>query len=233
MITLDELIYDLWEIVRPNISDDDSYDKRQFAFWIKNQRALWLRNELNKNRTKDDNIIQDLGCVELELADLADCCELEDGCKILRTKLVIPNTIELHNKTGLTRVAPINKMAIKFNFVDYERAVHSGNGRFNKNQIFAFLLKSRIYLTSKNAEFLKYITHINIRGVFEDPEEAGKFKHCSGEPCYTSKSPYPVNRWMIDYMKSEILKLNVAPSMQAVDDSSNNAKADNVNGTTN
>jgi hypothetical protein len=51
MVTLNQLIYDLLEIVRPNLSDDDNFDKRQIAFWIKNQRALWLRNELNKNRT--------------------------------------------------------------------------------------------------------------------------------------------------------------------------------------
>lgn len=229
MVTENELIYDLWEIIRPNISDDDSFDKRQLSFWIKNQRALWLRNELNKDRTIDDNIVQDLGCVELEVSDRADCCELSSGCKILRTKLTIPNTIELHNKTGLTRVAPIDKLQVPFSFVNYERAIYSGNGRFNSNQIFAFLLNNRIYLTSKSNEVLKYITHINIRGVFEDPTEAANFSHCDGTPCYTKNSKYPVNRWMIDYMKEAILKLNISASLQAVNDDINNAKADNVN----
>jgi hypothetical protein len=229
MVTLNELIYDLWEIIRPNISDDDPFDKRQFAFWIKNQRALWLRNELNKNRTIDDNVIQDLGCVELEVADRADCCELSSGCKILRTKLTIPNTIELHNKTGLTRVAPIDKLSVPFSFVDYERAIWSGNGRYNSSQIFAFLLNDRIYLSSKSSTSLKYITHINVRGVFEDPTEAAAFSHCDNTPCYTDDSAYPVNSWMIDYMKEAILKLNVGMALQAVNDTTNNAKPDNTN----
>ncbi len=229
MLTLNKLIYDLWEIVRPNLSDDDNFDKRQLAFWIKNQRALWLRNELNKNRTIDDNVIQDLGCLELELADKADCCELSDGCKILRTKETIPNTIELHNKTGITRVAPIDKISIPFSFVSYERAIYSGNGKYNKNAIFTFLLNDRIYVMSKNDSLSKYITHINVRGVFEDPEEAARFTHCDGTPCYTDNDKYPLNRWMVDYMKAEILNLNFNAALQAVEDTSNNAKADNNN----
>jgi len=41
MITLNKLIFDLWELVRPNLSDDDNFDKRQLAFWIQTQRALY------------------------------------------------------------------------------------------------------------------------------------------------------------------------------------------------
>lgn len=227
MATLNELIYDIWEIARPRISDDDNFDKRQFAFWIKNTRALLLRNELNKNRTIDPNLIQDLGCVELELADAADCCEITDGCKILRTKLEIPNTIELHNKTGITRVAPVNKLTVPFNFVSYERAIWSGNGRFNKNQVFAFILNNRIYLKVGTSDIAKYITHINIQGVFENPTDAAKFHHCSGDACYTDDSEYPVNNWMIETMKQMILQVDLAASLQAVEDSTNNAKADN------
>ena len=227
MITLDELVYDLLEIVRPNLSDDDNFDKRQIAFWIKNQRALWLRNELNKNRTVDDNIIQDLGCVELELADKADCCNVSDGCKVLRTKLKIPNTIELHNSTGITRIGPNDKTTTPFSFVNYNRMHVSGNGRFNRKEIFVFLLNSRVYLTATDDSMLKYIETINIRGVFEDPEEAALFNHCSGGACYTNKSPYPVNRWMVDYMKGAILELNFATALQAVEDTTNNAKSDN------
>lgn len=227
MVTLNELVYDLWEIARPRISDDDNFDKRQFRFWIKNTRARLLRNELNKNRTIDSNIIQDLGCVPLELADKADCCEITDGCKILRTSKEIPNTIELYNKSAITRVAPINKLEVPFNFVEYERAVFSGNGRFNSNQVFAFPLNNRIYIKIKDSNIAKFLTHINVMGVFEDPEEASKFKHCDGTACYTDNSKYPVNNWMIETMKEMILSVNLNAALQAVEDTSNNAKADN------
>jgi len=228
MITLNKLIFDLWELVRPNLSDDDNFDKRQLAFWIQTQRALLVRNELNKNRTIDDNLIQDLGCLELELADKADCCDISDGCKILRTKDTIPNTIELHNKTAITRVAPIDKHTIPFSHVSYERAIWSGNGRFNSNQIFTFLLNDKIYVVAKNNSLLKYATHINVRGVFEDPQEVGKFNQCANNTvCYTDASKYPINAWMIDYMKAAILQLNFQTALQAPQDNTNNAKADN------
>ena len=228
MITLNKLIYDLWELVRPNLSDDDNFDKRQLAFWIQTQRALLVRNELNKNRTIDDNLIQDLGCLELELADKADCCDISDGCKILRTKDVIPNTIELHNKSAITRVAPIDKHTIPFSHVSYERAIWSGNGRFNVDQIFTFELNDRIYLKATNDSLLKYITDINVRGVFEDPTEVGKFTQCANDTiCYTNDSKYPINAWMVDYMKAAILQLNFQTALQAPQDNTNNAKADN------
>jgi len=82
---------------------------------------------------------------------------------------------------------------------------------------------------SKNDSLSKYITHINVRGVFEDPEEAARFTHCDGTPCYTDNDKYPLNRWMVDYMKAEILNLNFNAALQAVEDTSNNAKADNNN----
>lgn len=225
-MTQNEIAYDLIEIVRPNLSDDDNIDKRQLFFWIDNQRALWLRNELNKNRTIDDNIVQDLGCVELELADKADCCDIEDGCKILRTNQLIPNTIELHNKTGITRIAPIDKLTVPFTHVAYDRAIWSGNGKYNKNHVFAFLLNNRIYIKSNDQEIAKYLTHINVRGVFETPSEAARFNHCSGEACYTSNSKYPINRWMLDYMKDAILKVNFASMFKFPTDNTNNAKDD-------
>lgn len=232
MATLNEIVYDLWEIARPRISDDDNFDKRQFEFWVKNTRARFLRNELNKNRTIDDDVIQDLGCLELELADAADCCEITDGCKLLRTKDKIPNLIELHNRTAITRVAPINKIDIPFSFISYERAIWAGNGKYSANQIYAFLLNDRIYLKVKDSSMAKYITHINVRGVFEDPKEVAKFTHCSnsgeeGAPCYTDDSEYPIKAWMIGAMKAEIMQINLGMALQAVEDTTNNAKADN------
>lgn len=228
MVTFNQLIYDLWEIIEPTISDDSNFDKRQLAFWIKNQRANLIRNELNKNRTIDDDIIQDLGCIGLEVADAADCCSETDGCKVLRTVQKIPNAIELHNKPAITRVAPINKLDIPFNFVDYERAIYSGNGRFNSKQIFAFLLNGYIYIKSKDMSITKYLTDINVRGVFEDPEDATKFVDCDNQPCFSYDSEFPIKRWMVDFMKSNILQLNIIPATQAVDDGTNNAKADNT-----
>ena len=225
MVTLNELAYDLLELVRPNISDDEAIDLRQIKFWIHNQRALWLRNELNRYRTIDDNIIQDLGCVELEVADRSSCADLPIDCNILRTKKEIPNTVELHNKTALTRVGPVDKTMPGYSIVEYNRAMFSGNGRFNKQQIFAFLLNNRIYLKlsplNKDAKYLEYL---NIRGVFETPTDIAVFLDAAGAPCYTDDTKYPVNRWMIDYMKDAIVKSSLIIEQQAIGDTVNDSQ---------
>ena len=85
MATLNEISYDLLSIVRPQLSDDTDIEIRQIKFWIRNQRALWIRNELNRKRSIDEDIIQTL-CADIEEVDASDCCGIDLDCDILRTK---------------------------------------------------------------------------------------------------------------------------------------------------
>lgn len=199
MATKNEIMYSIMDKLSPHLTDDNEISMREISYEIDNVRALFLRNELNKNRTIDPNIIQDLGCVEMEISDRAECCEVSSGCKIVRTKLEIPTAIELHNSTALTRVGPVDKMEQDYSFISSVRAKFAGSGKYNQNNIYAFLHNKRIYLVSKNNK-LKFIKYINVQGVFENPEEVGLFSTCAGDTCYTFNSKYPVNAWMINHI---------------------------------
>jgi hypothetical protein len=229
MSTLNEIAFDLLTIVRPKISDDSDIDIRQIKFWIKNQRALWIRNELNKFRTIDSELIQTI-CAELEEVDPSDCCGIDIGCdKIMRTVKDIPSTIELHAKEAILRVAGINKLTKPFSYIDYSRVPFAGNSRFNTDEVYSFLHNKRMYIFSKKNPEYKFLENISIRGVFEDPEEAAKFKDCnSGLPCYSDDERYPIKAWMIPAMKEYILKSNLFIQAQAesLADNSNNANSD-------
>ncbi|PIZ58750.1 hypothetical protein COY23_00215, partial [bacterium (Candidatus Torokbacteria) CG_4_10_14_0_2_um_filter_35_8] len=158
---------------RGQMSDDDIGDKRQYEFWINNTRALLIRQDYAKNRTLSENVIQDLGCVEIETADVSECCDMTYGCSIKRTKLLLPKPIELLQNDAIMRVATIDKTSKAFSIVSYDQFIFSGNGRFNTNQIYATFRNSRIYLKSNsNTLTLKAMKYINIRGIFEDPREA-------------------------------------------------------------
>ena len=219
-----ELIYDLWMTITPLVSDDSTLDERLIGYWVDSQRALWLRNELNKNRTIDDNIIQSLGAVELEIVDTIEGITYTGSSKILKSKLQIPVAIELHNSTAITRVGPLDLKCKPFKLVDYSTVPYVGNGKFNKNQIFAFLKGGYMYITSDcNNPFMKSIKYINIRGVFEKPSEVSIFSELNGEPCYTDDSPYPVNKWLIAYLKDAIIKADLKAFVQPNVDESNNA----------
>jgi len=227
--TKSHIIYDLWMSVHPLISDDDVLDERMLSYWVDGQRSLWLRNELNRNRTIDDNIQQSLGAVELEIVDTIENSPYVGGsAKILKSKLQIPVAIELHNSTAITRVASLDLKCKKFSFVDYTAVPYVGHGKFNQNQVFAFLKGGYMYVLSGcNNPATKALKYINIRGVFENPEEVGRFTEIDGTSCYTMDSNYPINKWILGYMKDAIIKADLRTFVQPILDESNNANPTN------
>jgi hypothetical protein len=163
---------------------------------INGQREVWLRNEYNKNRSIDPNIQQSLNCVEVELVEPHNCCiEVPSGCKILKTVLPIPNTIEFYNNKGITSIGPVDITQKRYILVDYNAIPYVGNGRFNQKLIFAFLYDSYLYLISKS-DIYKYIKYITVRGIFTDPTSLGEFTNCDGVACWSPYDPYPLNGWM-------------------------------------
>lgn len=232
MATLNEIAYDLLTIVKPQLSDDNDIDLRQVKFWIHNQRALWVRNELNKTRSIDAALEQTL-CADLEEVDASDCCGVDLDCDILRTKKKIPKTIELHSTEAITRVGPINKTKRGFSYIPYSMVPWVGNGKFNSRSIFAFLHDEYMFIYPLDPKYKKMEKAI-IRGVFEDPTGVGNFNDCdTDEPCYTDDSDYPIKTWMIPAMKESILKSNLMIATQAEaaqGDDSNNAKSDLTSG---
>lgn len=213
MATLNEIAYDILSIMRPQGSDDSDLEISQIKFWIKNQRALLVRNEVNKNRTIDADILQTV-CSDLEEVDSSICCGIELGCPILRTKTKIPKTVELHFKEAITRVGPVNIKGKPFSYISYDRVPWAANGRFNTKLIYAFLHDEYIYVYSKDPKYLSLKT-ISFRGIFEDPEEVRNFKDCDGVPCYSDDDPYPIKTWMLPAIKELILNGNLKLQSQA------------------
>lgn len=226
MATLNEIAYDLLTIVRPQLSDDTDIDIRQIKFWIKNQRALWLRNELNRKRTIDEDVIQTL-CADIEEVDSSDCCDIIIDCPILRTKKKIPRLIELHNKNAIVRIGPVDKKAKPFSYIDYSRVPWVGSGRFNAYLLYAFLYNEYIHVLTIDPAYHNLKT-IVLRGVFEDPAQLAAFRTCEEQPCYSDDEEYPIKTWMIPALKDAILKGNLMIEAQAegMADTSNNATSD-------
>jgi hypothetical protein len=191
MATLSELVYDLWEAVEIEIQDDSVLDRRNLEFLIHKQRALWLRNELNKNRTVDEAIKQTIS--NIQLTDVTS-----DSGFAKKTSSRIPATIERHNNSCITKVYPsIYKTAKSINFVDYSLIPYTGNGRFNIDEVFATLISDEIYLVSNKT--IPY-SQINVEGVFNDPTEVETFD---------DTKEYPLQLWMWNYIKAEILKTDL------------------------
>lgn len=221
--TFNQMVFSVLGKIRPKLKDDESISRRQIGFDIETLRALFLRNEFNKNRTIDQAFIQDLGCIPLEHVDRAECCEVDAECQVLRTSLEIPGTIEQHNQTSITRIGPVDKTSIKYSLIPYERAPFIGTNKFMKNQIYAYLKNKRIYIVSPNRN-IKHLEHINIQGVFENPKEAINFVTCDNAPCYSDDGPYPINKWLIDSITRQLVQ-DYTPVSLAPSDTANDAAA--------
>lgn len=224
-MTLQEIAYELRLAMRKQkLFDDDELSDRMLKHWVHNQRALWLRNDLNKNHSIDDQIVQRV-CMELEVADRSECPVKTTGVTVLKTVSQLPKVIELHNSDGVIDVSPVDILAYSFSYVPLARARVSGKGRFNSKIIFAFKHDDYIYITSqRNESFARYIRFIMIRGIFEDPTELAEFAHVDGTACYVDTDEYPLNRWMWNYMQSEIIKAKLPLLVEVPTDTINDAQ---------
>ena len=148
-MTLNEAVYQVLEVAVPNRSDDDVMDTRFIKALIHTKRAHFITNELNKNRIASPALMQDLGCLEMEMADDAECCDFSSGCTVLRSKKEIPMPIALHNRLAIERIGPVSAGQPGYSIMPYEKAIYFGNGRYNKidlEEVWLHTLKTIVYM---------------------------------------------------------------------------------------
>lgn len=225
--TLDHYAYNIRNIARggQGNSDDESLNIKQIKFWINSYRASGLFQTTDFGKEIDSSLLQDLGIVPLEDVDAADsdCPDIKWGCII--KKVVIPKLIDFPNLRALDYVGLINKQ--KEFLVNYPSvASYKNETRFGKLQSRVYLIGTTLYfLLSKADEDIEYV---NIRGVFENPEDVFFYqaKGCE-QKCYDpSKDDYPIPSRLYEFILTSILRNELNWNAQAIDDELNNAKDD-------
>lgn len=219
MATLNELTYNLINIIRGGrIADDESISLKQIAFWIHYYRAMLIRQEYEKGRTINPDVIQDLGCVPVQLVDKAECCEIQTNCYILKTVDPMPKGIEFYTRNAIEWVGTIDKKK-NFPMQSIYRSNWKQYDKYTSNMETAYLLNGYIYITSNTT-----LEYINVRGVFENPEEAGEFNDClTGSPCFSWDSRYPIAAHHIPVINEMVLKKELLAGMHAPQDQDNDA----------
>ena len=144
-MTREQAIYEILEIIRGHqLSDDLDIDPREVEFNLDNARATILTQYLNKpGRLIPPVVIQDLGCVALETADPAECCEVDTGCDVLRTN-ILPSFLNLNGK-------PLNpnfdyqivdsnyvQLSARFNIAETDRIVVTSISDLNSKDTVAY-----------------------------------------------------------------------------------------------
>lgn len=226
MSTLNNYIYQLYESIN-EYTDDTKISLRLLEQYIINYRIKWFENTYNKFQKRIPEIYYQTICPELELTNNVDCCSDTTDCKILKTKKEIPSFMSLSDGEMLTKVSALEIYSCPenlFHILPYEQIEYFGNGRYNSKRIGVFIYNNYLYLISKDNTYLSLFEKINIRGIFRDPRETGKFKDCNNKPCWSPDSKYPLEERLWIYMKNDILPNELGIKLQLPEDTENDNK---------
>lgn len=201
--TLDNIAYEVIELIRANRVDDSEIDLRLIKERINDLRALYLRRELSTVRSVEQVFVQDLGCVPVEVVDPIECDDISGDNYILRTTVDIPAPIEIPGRLLFTRIGPVDKTLPGFNYYNYAQSYYNSHKRFGKDLINTYYRNNRIYIYANDCvDFIKLIDEINIQMVADSPEDV------MDNPCFETSEIYPISRWL----KENIIK-TIVPEM--------------------
>ena len=200
-MTLDEIAYNLLNLVRGGRSNQDEHiSLDQIKFNIKHYRAMYIRRDHAKNGFVSRHIEQDLGCVKVIPVDASKCCRLDTDCPVYRTQQEIPKTIRYNFEEAISHVGDVSGTGT-IPMVNSNTIQWLPYDKFTKGKMKAYMIGNFLYIY--NAEGLE---DINIRGVFEDPQEVSKFDECSGGGCYDdSAHPFPISMDMLGMINSGLV----------------------------
>ena len=221
-MTLNEIAYNLLNLVRGGRSNNDEHiSMDQIKFNIKHYRAMFIRRDNAKNGFISRHIEQDLGCVDLKPVDASKCCNLHTDCLVYRTVKPIPKTIRFNfeeaishvgNVTGIGTIPMVNSNTIQWLPFD----------KYTKGKMKAYMIENFLYIY--NAEGLEAI---NVRGVFEDPQEVSNFDQCEKGGCYDdSKYPFPISMDMLSLINQGIISGELQLLSGSFSDTENNRMQD-------
>lgn len=223
--TLDSIVWDITNISRGAlISTTEPISYEQVARWVSNTRVTLIKQDLDKRRSINPDIISTL-CVDFQIADKSTCpCNPVD-CTILQSTKDIPEAIETQYKNLLISAGPLDISKARFNLVDSHRARFYGNNKFTSSIPVVFLYNKRLYFLAKEGLW-DMLRHLSLEIVLERPEEADGFS-CSGTPCFSSSTTkYPIAAWMLEPLKQMIIQNNLKVETTAPHDSTANLGPD-------
>ena len=201
-MTLDEIAYNLLNLVRGGRSNNDEHiSLDQIKFNIKHYRAMFIRRDHAKNGFNSRHTEQDLGCVRLEPVDASKCCNIKTDCPVYKTIKPIPKTIRYNFQEAISHVGDVTGFGT-IPMVNSNTIQWLPYDKYTKGKMKAYMIGDFLYIYNAQG-----IESINVRGVFEDPEEVSNFDECEGKPrCYDdSKDPFPISMDMLSLINSGIM----------------------------
>ena len=191
-MTLDEISFNLLNLFRGGrSSQDEVISLAQIKFNVKHYRAVFIRRDYARNGLVTRHLEQDLKCVQLEQVDLSKCCNITIGCKAYKSIKKIPRTVRFNFEEAITYIGDVSGLG-RIQMIRPFEANYISADKFTGKNAKAFMIEDYLYVLNPNG-----MSTVNIRGIFEDPEEVSDFIDCGGVACYTGASPFPMSMDMV------------------------------------
>ncbi len=205
-ISLEKIVQDLLLIIRgSNISQSESISKRQLEDWIHQYRALLLKRDLDKHKVINSDYVQEIPDLSITLIEGSEDNSIGSDCYISKSTLMLPKTIDLNAKSGLTYVGTI--LGNQIQMIPYTRFQWQQYKKYTSSDKLAFLRNQYLYVYNN-----ELLTVVSIRGIFENPLEITAFDNID----YRDNYPIPMN--MVTTLKEMILKKELGIESQAPSD---------------
>lgn len=200
-MTLNEIAYNLLNLVRGGRSNHDEHiSLDQIKFNVKHYRAMFIRRDFAKNGFTSRHIEQDLGCIEVAPTDASKCCRLPSHCIVYRSVMPLPKTIRYNFEEAITYVGDVTGQGT-IPMVNSNTIQWLPFDKYTKNKMKSYMINDYLYIY--NADGLE---KVNVRGVFEDPQDVSVFKECEGGGCYDdSIHDFPISMDMLQQINQGIL----------------------------
>lgn len=221
MTTLNHIVFDILNLASGGrISDDSKLAPRQIEEWVHQTRSRLLSQDLTKGKEITDEVIQPLGCVELEYVDKSTCPHLPVGCSILRSVKEIPRTIERVQRNTILSVEDLDSTEGFYQTTSF-RSKWNKHNKYTAGQSRWYIYDNHLYLDGP-----KRIKRLALTGIFEDPSEVANFNYVNGDPCWTRDSKYPISKKMASDIVNIILKEKIGIEIQMPTDEINDASGE-------
>jgi len=200
-MTLNEIAYNLLNLMRAGRThNDENISIAQIKFNIKHYRAMFIRRDFMRNGLITRHLEQDLGCLELEKVDASVCrdCGFIVDCPVWKTKKKIPRTVRFNFRDAITHVGDITGLG-RIPLIEPYEVQWLPYDKYTANRPKAYMIEDYLYVYNPNAMEL-----VNVRGVFEDPEELAGLKSCD-PVCYDADSPFPIPADMVGQISAGLI----------------------------
>lgn len=198
-MTLNEIAYNVLNLVRGGRSSNNDYiSLDQIKFNIRYYRAMLIRRDFARNGMITRHLEQDLGCLNLIKVDASKCCNLPIECAVYRTERALPRTVRFNFRDAITHVSDVTGTGT-IPLVESHTVQWLPYDKYTKDKYKAYMIEDFMYIY--NAEGLGFI---NVRGVFENPEDVSSFD-CDGSECYDDNMDYPLPLDMVETITKGIM----------------------------